>query len=64
MYSTYYKVLGLTMEMVQPGGGGGADCFMYRIKPKELYILCCEKGRGRRLRPFPQLRMENPEGFN
>ena len=34
----------------------GVDA-MYRIKPKELYILSCEKGRGRRLRPFSQLRM-------
>ena len=25
----------------------------YRIKPEELYILGCGKGRGRRQRPFP-----------
>ena len=30
---------------------------LYRIKPKELYILSCGKGRGRRPRPFPQLKM-------
>ena len=29
----------------------------YRIKPEELYILSCGKGRGWRPRPFPQLRM-------
>ena len=30
----------------------------YRIKPdEELYILSCEKGRGRRPRPVSQLRM-------
>ena len=28
-----------------------------RIKPEELYILSCEKGQGRRPRPFSQLRM-------
>ena len=35
----------------------------YRIKPDELYILSCGKGRGRRPRPIPQLRMESSEGF-
>ena len=36
----------------------------YRIKPEELYILSCGKGRGRRPGPFPQLRMQSSEGFN
>ena len=31
--------------------------FMYRIKPEELYIPGCWKGRGRRPRTFPQQRM-------
>ena len=31
--------------------------FMHRIKPEDLYIHSCGKGRGRRPRPFPQLRM-------
>ena len=35
----------------------GTDTVMYRIKPGEVYILSCEKDRGRRPRPFPQLRM-------
>ena len=30
---------------------------MYRIKLEELYILGCGKGRGRRPRPFLQLKM-------
>ena len=30
---------------------------LYRIKPEELYILSCGKGRGRMPWPFPQLRM-------
>ena len=29
----------------------------YSIKPEELYILSCEKGRGRRPRLFSQLRI-------
>ena len=31
--------------------------FKYRIRPEELHILSCEKGRGRRPWPFSQLRM-------
>ena len=30
---------------------------MYRIKPEELYILSCAKGRGRRPRPLSKLIM-------
>ena len=30
---------------------------LYRIKPEELYILSCGKGRGRRPRPFSQVIM-------
>ena len=41
--------------------GHSRSFFTYRIKPEDLYILSCEKGRGRRPRPFSWLRMENPE---
>ena len=32
---------------------------MYKIKPKEFYILSCEKGRELRPRPFSQLKIKN-----
>ena len=32
-------------------------CIQYRRKPKELYILSFENGRGRRPRPFSKLKM-------
>ena len=38
-------------------------CVLSQLKPSELYILSCEKGRGRRPRPFPQLRMQTSSGF-
>ena len=35
-----------------------------RIKPEELSILSCEKGRGRRPKRFSQLRKGSTDGFN
>ena len=32
-------------------------CVLSQLKPSELYILSCGKGRGLRPRPFPQLRL-------
>ena len=40
----------------------GVSRIPYRIKPEELCIL--SYGKGRRLWPSPQLRMESSEGFN
>ena len=30
-------------------------CALSQLKPSELHIRSCEKGRGRRARPFSQL---------
>ena len=38
-------------------------CILSQLKPSELYIFSCGKGRGLRPRPFPQLRMWSSSGF-
>ena len=35
-----------------------------QLKPSEFYILSCEKGLGRRPRPFSQLRMRAPRALS
>ena len=38
-------------------------CVLSQLKPSELYILSCGKGRGLRPWPFPQQRMYSSSGF-
>ena len=56
----YYNQLGVTKLLIMKDPHYQVimvGCVLSQVKPSELYILSCEKGRGLRPRPFSQLRM-------
>ena len=51
----YYKKSGVTELLIMRDTHYGG-CVLSQLKPSELFIPGCEKGLGRRRRPFSQLR--------